>query len=372
MVISCNPDPDHKICDLIKDYYLDEEGYPIEERAGHVRYYVRQDGEFYFASSKEELGEMFEIPEDKWASRILSFTFIPMTIKDNPICQRENPEYEAFLQGLEPVEKARLYYGNWFARPKGSNYFAREWIRGKNGERVKGLDEIPANCVAMRGVDKAHTVISEKNKSPDYTAMSPLILKDRDGFYYLLGNYHPSFVDTPHKPSEKVFLGRVRRLPGERDNLLAMQMKLDKQNAESYGYQEPKVVLAKDSGAGTGDFLSTVARMAEEGVKVEKDQTISNMEGKKLKDFLNFTSAAENGLVFIVEDSFDPKSLEAYWKELEVFDGESASTSARHDDWVDATSMAFNAICRSKRPYQTLVRNQRVVDTLSASLYKNQ
>lgn len=222
----------------------------------------------------------------------------------------------------------------------------------------------------MRGVDKAHTLISDKNKSPDYTALSPLILKDRDGFYYLLGNYHPSIIDTPTKPTDKVYLGRIRRLPGERDNLLAMQMKLDKQNAESYGYQEPKIVLAKDSGAGTGDFLATVARMAEEGIKVEKDQTISNMEGKKLKDFLNFTSAAENGLVFVVEDSFDKASLEAIWKEMEIFDGEKASNSSRHDDWVDAVAMAFNAISRSKRPYQTLVRNQNVVDTLSASLYK--
>jgi phage terminase large subunit-like protein len=370
MVISCNPDPDHKICDLIKDYYLDDKGYPIEERAGHVRYYVRHDGEFNFASSKEELAEQFDIPEDKWESRILSFTFIPMTIKDNPILQQENPEYEAFLQGLEPVEKARLYFGNWFARPQGSNYFKREWLRGQNGERVKTLQDIPEGCIAMRAVDKAHTEPSEKNKDPDFTALSPLMLKDRNGFYWLLGNFHPLFKDTPRKATEKTFVGRVRKLPGERDNLIAAQMKLDITLANTYKYSEPRLVLAKDSGGGASDYLSTVARMAEERIKVEKDQTISNVEGKKLKDFLNFTKAAQNGIIYIVEETFEPDSLEAQYKELEAFDGED-STRVRHDDWVDGYSMCFNAVSTGKRPYQTLVRNQQVVDTLSANLYKS-
>lgn len=36
MVMSCNPDPDHKIRELI-DWYLDEDGYPIPERDGVIR-----------------------------------------------------------------------------------------------------------------------------------------------------------------------------------------------------------------------------------------------------------------------------------------------------------------------------------------------
>lgn len=74
MVISCNPDPDHKIKELI-DWHLDEDGYPIPERDGVVRYFIRRDGEFIWGSTKEELIEVYG---DK--CRPLSFTFISATI----------------------------------------------------------------------------------------------------------------------------------------------------------------------------------------------------------------------------------------------------------------------------------------------------
>ena len=367
MVISCNPDPDHKICDLIKDYFLDEDGQPIEERAGHIRYYVRQDGEFYFASSKEELGEKFNIPESKWHSRILSFSFIPMTIKDNPVVLEENPEYEAFLLGLDPVEKARLYFGNWFARPEGNSFFKRQWLRGENGERVKRVEDIPSGCTAMRAVDCAHSEPHEGNRDPDFTALSPLMLKDRDGFYWLLGNYSDALIDQPNRPTEKPVIGRIRRLAGERNNLLAKQGRMDLDLAKTYKYQKPKFIAAKDNGAGSSDFTSLLARLVEDGISVQQDRSPSNVPGKKVKDFLGFTEAAENGLVFIVEETFDKKTLEEYYKELEKFTGEN-STRKLHDDWVDSTSMCFNNLRDAKRQYRTLNTNQQSNPTLSAGL----
>ena len=52
--------------------------------------------------------------------------------------------------------------------------------------------------------------------------------------------------------------------------------------------------------------------------------------------FSNFSSAAQNGLIHIVEDSFNNnKTLEAFYKELESFDG-TRSTAHIKDDWVDA------------------------------------
>lgn len=352
-VLTCNPDPDHFLCELIKDYYLDDNGDPIQERAGHIRYLYRKSGSYYWANSREELGEQFDIPKEKLQEKILSFSFIPMTIYDNPDLLNDEPGYLANLEAMDDVEKARNLYGNWFARSKGSGVFERNWIRGEKGERVKKLIDIPKNCIAMRGVDKAYQLPSEENPSPDYTALSPLILKDKDGFYWLLGNYNNRITDEiAFTNTYKPIIGRFKKLAGERDNLIALQMKTDKANSKTYQYQEPKLVLAKDNGAGSSDYISTLARMVEEGIKVEKDTTISNVAGKKMQDFLAFTKACQDGLVFIVEETWDKDTLETWYSELEAFTGQ-RSNGYRKDDFVDSTSICFNCISTKKRPYNT-------------------
>lgn len=74
MVMSCNPDSEHKLKELIA-WHLDEEGYPIPERDGVVRYFIRRDGDFVWGDTKEELEAIYG--EN---CRPLSFTFISATI----------------------------------------------------------------------------------------------------------------------------------------------------------------------------------------------------------------------------------------------------------------------------------------------------
>ena len=224
----------------------------------------------------------------------------------------------------------------------------------------------------MRGVDKAHAVPSESNPNPDFTAISPLLLKDRNGFYHMLGNYLPICSDDPVKRSDKRILGRFRRLAGARDMLIVSQMKFDIEAANTYGYSEPKIVIPKDHGAGTGDFNATVAIMVENGIKVVKDQTISNVKGKKLSDFLGFTNACQNGLVSIYEETFDDESLAYIWAELEKFDGVTKSTQTRKDDFVDAIAVCFNALAVAKRAYKTpSFTSTESSPTLSVGLLRN-
>ena len=54
MVISCNPDPDHQIKNMIQ-WYLDEDGYPIPEKDGVIRWFVTIDGEYFWGDTREEL-----------------------------------------------------------------------------------------------------------------------------------------------------------------------------------------------------------------------------------------------------------------------------------------------------------------------------
>lgn len=77
--MSCNPDPDHALRNLI-DWYIDEDGYPIKERDGVVRYMYRLDGEEIWGNSREELAEITGVEEKDWDAKFLSFSFVSATI----------------------------------------------------------------------------------------------------------------------------------------------------------------------------------------------------------------------------------------------------------------------------------------------------
>ena len=385
LVMTCNPMESHFICTLIKDYYLDENGDPIDERCGDVRYFYKHMGDYYWGNSRQEvydivteLGafsdpEVQNLPHEDKLNRILSFSFVQLTAYDNPIGMKNNPGYMAMLEGMNAVQRARNLKGNWYAKEEGKGFFNREWLRGEHGQRVKSVKDIPKNCIAIRAVDKAYSECSDSSPDPDYTALSPLLLKDRDGFYWLIGNYHPQVTDQiPFRKSDKPCLGRFRKLAGERDNLVALQLNTDTENAETFGYQKPQLALAKDSGGGSGDYFSTITRMTEEGITVLKDQTQSNVKGKKIADFAAFTSACQQGIVYIVEETFDQHTLNTIYKELEDFDG-TPSTRTRKDDFVDSIALAFNCVKSARRPSVTVNIESINAPTLSsaAGLYEN-
>lgn len=175
----------------------------------------------------------------------------------------------------------------------------------------------------------------KSNKTyPDYTAASPKIYKDRQGYYYLVGEYIPEFKD----PDKDAALGRFRKRAGERDTLILKQALADGSDCVQ--------VFSQDAGqAGQSEFLNSSARLIEEGLIVKKDPIANNKT--KLTKFQPFAAACENGLVFIVENTFRKETLEDFYKELELFDGE-RSTATRKDDYVDATATCFNYVAKEK------------------------
>ena len=355
MVGTLNPNPDSWCLPLV-EWYLDETGKPREDRCGAIRWFIVHDGDFLFADSEEYFQENY--PDAVWINNPVTgertyvppkrFTYIFFNVFDNPALLKLNPRYVSELQNLPEHERDSQLWGNWYSRAKTESLWQRQWIRGEDGERVKKRKDVPFKTVKVRGVDKAHTLPSDTNKYPDYTAFSPRIEKDSDGFYYLFGDYHNEITDPILKPSDKPVLGRFRKQAGERDALIIKQAKFDPPDC--------RVVLTKDTGAGSGDHQYTLAKLTTEKIKVIEDQSTSNVAGKKLKDFLPFANACQQGLVYIVEDSFHPDTLKEYYRELERFDGE-RSTSGKKDDWCDATAMAFNAI-QTQRCVNLVKRNQ--------------
>lgn len=332
-VATMNPDPDSWILNWIA-WYLDETGLPREDRCGKVRHFVVIGDKPVFADTPEEIEEMY--PDSVWVTapdgekiyvRPKTFTFINGTIFDNPALIRMNPGYLAELNNLPDIEKQRQLFGNWHARAKGSSYFERDWLHRINNE------DVPKNVKWVRPWDKASSEPSEKYRYPDYTA-SVLMGKDAEGHIYIKGNYHESSLDE-----STMVLGRFRKSPGIRDQLMLKQAYHDGPNVT--------VVLPKDpGGAGQTEYTESAKKFNQEGFIVRPDPTPGNRD--KLTRFLPFSSAAQNGSVYIIEDSFENKNtLDAYYKELESFDG-SRSTATRKDDWADVTSSGYNFLSKEK------------------------
>ena len=100
---TCNPDADSWVAQLI-DWWIDEEGYPIHDRSGVIRYMCRIDNDVIFADSPGEL-------IDKYGKETIpkSFTFIPSTLYDNKILMETDPGYLANLKGLAKVEREGFF-----------------------------------------------------------------------------------------------------------------------------------------------------------------------------------------------------------------------------------------------------------------------
>ena len=112
---TCNPDPDSWVATFL-DWWIGEDGYPLEERAGKKRWVVRDvHGEFIWGDTPDEV---VALARQKGTNNPLprSVTFIPAKLDDNPTLMQINPEYEAMLEALSPVERMRLKHGNWKVR----------------------------------------------------------------------------------------------------------------------------------------------------------------------------------------------------------------------------------------------------------------
>lgn len=371
MVGTLNPNPDSWCLPLI-EYYIDDKGLPIPEKCGEIRHFVVKEGEFIFGDSEDYFKENH--PETVYVSmphsdeqiyvRPKTFTYMFFNIFDNELGLKANPAYLSELQNLPDHERDTQLWGNWYSRPRSQSLWQRHWVRGEEGERAKTYLDIPDNIRWYRGVDKGYSEPSDANKYPDYTAISPKIGKDSEGKYWLVGEYHPDCVDNNElklKESYRV-LGRFRFLAGKRDTLLTTQA--------LYDGEDTTYVLTKDTGGAATDHEFTKGRLIEEGVVVEEDKSPKNTPGKKLKDFQPFCNACAIGLVNIVEESFDKRTLEAIYKEWENFSPEKRSTSAVKDDWVDSMSMAF-AASSTKRVKNLVVRNQQQCPTLAANIRNN-
>jgi predicted phage terminase large subunit-like protein len=283
---TCNPDADSWVAELIAWWIDPASGLPVPERAGRLRWFVRDGEALVWADDPASLEARYPglVPK--------SLSFVPARLDDNAALLRADPGYRANLLALPAVERARLLDGNWRVRPAAGLLFRRHWC--------PLVETVPAGMRVIRGWDLAATPKTERN-DPDWTA-GVKIGRDPAGRYYVLDHV------------------RLRDTPGEVARLI-------RHTAEADG-PEVEIALPQDPGqAGKAQGLALVQALEGFAARATPES------GDKATRFRPFSAQAEAGNVTVVRGAWN-----APW-----FDALEAFPEARHDDDADATSRAFNS-----------------------------
>lgn len=295
---TCNPDADSWVAKFI-DWWIDKEtGYPIPARSGKIRYFIRRDEILYWANSREELWERFDLKTEEEKQEPKSVTFIMSSVYDNKELLRVNPGYLANLKSLSVVERERLLNGNWHIKSAAGMYFKRE--------QVEMITEIPRDIqVYCRAWDFAATTDKESG-DPDFTAG------------VLMGIRKDKTVVVLDVINRRVKAGEVR-------NLLYNTSVSDRAR---YGLRY-RVRIPQDPGAAgkivAADYLKVLAGFNAKAVAVT---------GSKELRATPFAAYWQNGNVAVLIGEWN----DPYFAQLESF------PESKHDDLVDASADSFTEL----------------------------
>ena len=224
---TCNPDADSWVAKFIEWWIDQDTGYPIPERSGKLRWFIRRNEILHWADTKQELWKQFGLntPEERGEPR--SATFIMSRLSDNKELLKINPGYLANLKALSLIERERLLNGNWKIRAAAGLFFKRTQV----GDI---LEQVPADVIQwVRCWDLAATEKSE-NGDPAYTS-GVLIGKRKNGRYVV--------ADVINKQMAAVDVRKTIKLTAQMDKAAYKRVRIrlprdpgqaGKEQAESY------------------------------------------------------------------------------------------------------------------------------------------
>lgn len=294
MRAGCNPDPDSFLVDLLSWWIDQKTGFPLRERSGKIRWFIREKGEIIWADDPNELKNKYG--ESK---RPKSFTFVMAKLSDNPTLLKKNPEYQGNIDALLPYERMRLGEGNWFVRPSAGELFKR-----KNFEVIDKFD--PRDIIeSMRYWDRASTEPNEVNKDPDYTV--GLLMHRLVNDTYIVAD-----------------INRFRKDPGDVEDNIDATVNQDGFDVVLGFEQEP-------GASGKIEVARYVARYSMYQVEVFQ----KNRGNSKLAAWTPVSAESAHGTIKILRAPWNV----AFLAEIEnVTDG----TQKGHDDQADCLAGAFN------------------------------
>lgn len=118
---TCNPDPDSWVANFISWWIDQDTGYPIKERDGVVRYFIKNGENYIWGDSYEEvkekawyfLKEMVEESGLEPSNFIKSLSFVSGSVYDNKKLLEKDPNYIANLLSQDEETQSQLLKGNW-------------------------------------------------------------------------------------------------------------------------------------------------------------------------------------------------------------------------------------------------------------------
>ena len=282
-----NPDSRSWVRKFI-DWFIDDLGFPIPERSGKLRWFIRREDTLFWDDTKEALLKRYP------GSLPKSLTFIPGKLSDNQILERQDPGYRANLEALSKVERGRLLDGNWNIEPTAGMLFKKHYF-----EEVKAL---PVMKRIVRGWDRAATEKTASN-NPDWTAGVKLG-QDADGIFYIMD------------------IEREQFSPLKVERLIKNTAKHDGRKVIVKAFQDP-------GGAGVTEIDAFVRSMAGFIVKTEK------INVDKVTAAKSCSAQAEAGNIKIY---YLCKHKDDFLAEAENF------PEGSNDDMVDGLTSAFNEL----------------------------
>lgn len=298
---TCNPEPGSWVSEFL-DWWIGEDGFPIPERDGVLRWFVRDGDKVVWADNPDDFVEGEE-PK--------SVTFIRSKLSDNPELMRKDPSYRASLKALPLFEREILLGGNWKVRRTGGMRFKREWFEIIDTEPIcermvrywdrAGTAEPPAS---MKGREK------KEGAGPDYTAGCRMGRTKRGEFV---------ICD----------MRRFRESPAKLVANIRNTCKQDGSNCDVWLEQDP-------GSAGIHEKWNLGLELA------EFSPHFLAPSGSKWVRSGPASAAAENGLIKIVRGPWN----KAFLDEVDSFVDEAfiKPPPGYHDDQVDALSGAFSRL----------------------------
>lgn len=292
---TCNPDPDSWVRKFI-DWWIGEDGYPIKERAGKVRWFIRINDTMTWADSAEEIYAVYGRNDEIQPK---SVAFIPAKLEDNKILMQKDPGYLGNLLALNRVDRGRLKDGNWNIRATAGTLFQREWFRE--------VEQIPPGWTrACRFWDRAATKPNEVNKDPDWSR-GVLVFKYPNGTYCVSD------------------MRSARDTPGQIEDLI-------KKTAAHDGYHVSVRAQQDPGSAGVAEaeyFIKALAGFDVNTVVLNKDKANRAKPASAQAEWHN---------IMVLKAPWNND----FYAELENFSED--PKEYKHDDIVDAFSGAFNEL----------------------------
>lgn len=283
-----NPDADSWVAEFIGWWIDQESGYPIQSRAGELRWFYMVENQIYWYDSKEEA--IAANPQLSDEAEPKSVTFIPSMLEHNPALMLKDPNYRANLLALPLVDRERLLRGNWKIQVEGGNLFNRNWFKivniAPNEKRT-----------LVRYWDKAAT------ESGGAETAGVLMSRASDGKFYVEDVVHGQWSTY------------------ERERIIQQTAELDGTEVSIYLEQEPGS-SGKDSAAFTINQLA--------GFKVRAERAT----GDKIERAKPFASQVESGNVSLIKGEWNKAYIEQHH----------AFPQSKLKDMVDASSGAFNIL----------------------------